>query len=165
MKPNQTSPPFSVGFGYDVHRFEEGRLLYLGGVSIESERGLAGHSDADVLLHALCDALLGAAGLPDIGHLFPDTDPAWKDIRSTELLRRVKAQLDERVWRVGNADISVVAENPRIGPYVQEMKSVIGETLEIPAARIGIKATTNEGMGFIGRGEGIAAMASVLLWR
>jgi 2-C-methyl-D-erythritol 2,4-cyclodiphosphate synthase len=151
--------------GYDVHRFKEGRRLVLGGVEIPSPVGLDGHSDADALLHALCDALLGAAGLPDIGHFFPPGDPKWKDADSRELLSEVVQRLYADGWRVGNVDLVVVAEKPKIMPHAERMKGEIAARLYVPPGRIGIKATTNEKMGFIGRGEGIAAMATVLIWR
>lgn len=165
MPPELPPPPFAVGFGYDVHRFKEGRRLVLGGVEIPSPVGLDGHSDADALLHALCDALLGAAGLPDIGHFFPPGDPKWKDADSRDLLSAVVDRLYKDGWRVGNVDIVVVAEKPKIMPHAEAMKATIAERLYVPAARVGIKATTNETMGFIGRGEGIAAMATVLIWK
>jgi len=158
-------PPFATGLGYDVHAFAPERRLVLGGVEIPSPVGLLGHSDADVLLHALCDALLGAAGLPDIGHFFPNTDDRWKNVDSRLLLREVRGQLQQRGWVAGNADIVVIAERPKIAPYLAAMKVNIGSDLGLPPERIGIKATTNEKMGFVGRGEGIAAMATVLLYR
>ena len=158
-------PPFAVGIGYDVHRFAEGRPLVLGGVEIPSPRGLEGHSDADVLLHAMCDALLGAAGLPDIGHFFPNSDERWKDAASTELLRDVAARLAEDGWQVGNLDSVLVAEQPKVAPHLPQMKAAVSLILGIPKARVGIKATTNERMGFVGREEGIAAMATAVLVR
>lgn len=148
-----------IGFGYDIHPLVLGRRLMLGGVQIPSPRGLDGHSDADVLLHALCDALLGAAGLPDIGSLFPNTDPAYKDADSIHLLHQVQARLEQAGYRVGNADLTLVAEAPKIAPYVPQMRERIADTLRIEPARVGIKATTNEGLGSLGRGEGIAAHA------
>jgi 2-C-methyl-D-erythritol 2,4-cyclodiphosphate synthase len=148
-----------IGIGYDVHRFENGRPMILGGTKIEATYGLAGHSDADVLVHALMDALLGAAGLDDIGHLFPDTDARFKGASSVALLQEVVAQLAAKGFRVNNADISVIAEKPKVAPHIPQMKANLAAVLAIPAERIGIKATTNERMGFIGRGEGIAAMA------
>ena len=159
------SPPFATGIGYDVHAFAPGRKLVLGGVEIASPVGLLGHSDADVLLHALCDALLGAAGLPDIGHFFPNTEAKWKGASSLELLKEVRARIGELGWLVGNVDVAVVAEKPKLAPHLAEMKERIAAVLQVPAARVGIKATTNEKMGFVGRGEGIAALATVLLWR
>jgi 2-C-methyl-D-erythritol 2,4-cyclodiphosphate synthase len=148
-----------VGIGYDVHRLITGRKLILGGIEIPYDRGLDGHSDADVLTHAISDALLGAAGERDIGHHFPDTDSSIKGIDSQEILGRVQAILTARQLAIVNIDCSLIAEAPKIGPYVAKMRARISETLQIPVKRIGIKATTNEGIGFIGRGEGIAAMA------
>ncbi|MDX1935304.1 MAG: 2-C-methyl-D-erythritol 4-phosphate cytidylyltransferase [Capsulimonadales bacterium] len=158
--------PFRVGHGYDVHPFAEGRPLFLGGVEfVGAERGLQGHSDADVILHALCDALLGAAGMPDIGKLFPPSEMRHKDRRSTEFLDEVRARLDAAGWSVGNADISVLAETPKIGPMAETIRRTIAVHLNIQPEQVGIKATTNEGMGFVGRREGIAVHATVLLFR
>jgi 2-C-methyl-D-erythritol 2,4-cyclodiphosphate synthase len=148
-----------VGIGYDVHRLVTGRKLVLGGVEIPYDRGLDGHSDADVLTHAISDALLGAAGERDIGHHFPNTDPSIRGIDSQEILGRVQAILTARQLAIVNIDCSLIAEAPKIGPYLAKMRARISETLQIPMKRIGIKATTSEGIGFIGRGEGIAAMA------
>ncbi len=148
-----------IGFGYDIHPLALGRRLVLGGVEIPSPRGLDGHSDADVLLHALCDALLGAAGLPDIGSLFPNTDLAYKGISSLHLLSQVRERLDFAGYEVGNIDLTLIAEAPKIAPHVPQMRARIAETLHIEPARVGIKATTNEGLGSLGRGEGIAAHA------
>jgi 2-C-methyl-D-erythritol 2,4-cyclodiphosphate synthase len=150
-----------IGFGYDVHRFKKGRKLVLGGVEIKSPKGLDGHSDADVLLHALMDALLGAVGLKDIGNFFPNTDPKYKNISSIWLLECVYKELKKKKYRINNVDISVIAEKPKIYPFIDEMKINISKVLKISKQRIGLKATTNEKMGFIGRGEGIAAMAVV----
>lgn len=152
-----------VGHGYDTHRFAEGRKLVLGGVTIPHERGLAAHSDGDVVVHALCDALLGAAGLGDIGRHFPDSQAELKDIDSRLLLRRVVEQLHAMGLRVCNADVTVQAERPKLGPYVDEMRSNLSADLGIGSSRVNIKATTTEGMGFVGRGEGIAAFAVALL--
>ena len=157
------TPQIRVGFGYDIHPLLEGRPLMLGGVSIPSPRGLDGHSDADVLLHALCDALLGAAGLPDIGHLFPNTDPAYKNISSLVLLRHVAARLTEGGFTVSNVDMTLIAEAPKIAPYVDPMRDAIAEALALDPSRVGLKATTNEGLGSLGRGEGMAAHAVALL--
>ncbi|MCC6577468.1 MAG: 2-C-methyl-D-erythritol 2,4-cyclodiphosphate synthase [Flavobacteriales bacterium] len=154
---------FRVGFGYDVHRLAEGRPLWLGGVRIDHGTGLAGHSDADVLLHALCDALLGAAGLPDIGHHFPDTDPRWKDADSKVLLREVVRLVAECGWRVGNVDCSLVLERPRIKPHIPAMKRALAPILGVEEEAVGIKATTNEKLGFVGREEGACAYAVALL--
>ena len=148
-----------IGFGYDIHRFAEGRNLMLGGIQIPSPHGLDGHSDADVLLHALCDALLGAAGMPDIGHLFPNTDGTYKNIASIQLLHQVVERLTQSSWRIGNVDMTLIAEAPKIAPYVSQMQSVIAAALLVETGQVGIKATTNEGLGSLGRGEGIAAHA------
>ncbi len=148
-----------IGFGYDIHPLALGRRLVLGGVEIPSPRGLDGHSDADVLLHALCDALLGAAGLPDIGNLFPNTDPAYKGIASLHLLHQVWERLGLAGYHVGNVDLTLIAEAPKIAPHVPQMRVLIAQTLHIEPACVGIKATTNEGLGSLGRGEGIAAHA------
>jgi len=145
-----------VGYGYDVHRFSEGRKLFLGGIEFEGEKGLLGHSDADVMLHAVMDAVLGAAGLGDIGKLFPDTDPAYKDIRSTKLLAEVRRILLEKGWAVGNVDVTLLAERPRIASRVPEMCDHIAEGLGIRPDQVSIKASTSEGLGFVGRGEGMA---------
>jgi 2-C-methyl-D-erythritol 2,4-cyclodiphosphate synthase/2-C-methyl-D-erythritol 4-phosphate cytidylyltransferase len=164
------SPPpttdYRIGHGYDVHPFAEGRRLFLGGVEFpEATRGLLGHSDADVVLHAVCDAVLGAAGLGDIGHFFPPSDPAHKDRRSTEFLAEVAARVRADGWQVANVDVTILAETPKIGPKADAMKREIAVLLSIDPARVGIKATTNEGLGFIGRGEGIAVHATTLLYR
>ncbi|MEQ8175894.1 MAG: 2-C-methyl-D-erythritol 2,4-cyclodiphosphate synthase [Syntrophomonadaceae bacterium] len=152
-----------VGIGYDVHRFQEGRRLVIGGVEIPYHKGLLGHSDADVLIHAICDALLGAAGLGDIGQYFPDSDERYKDIDSLILLEQTAGLLEDRGWLVGNIDSTVVAQKPRLAPYIGAMKEKITGVLNIPAENVGIKATTSEGLGFEGREEGISAQAVVLL--
>ncbi len=152
-----------VGIGYDAHRLVTGRKLVLGGVEIPSGKGLLGHSDGDVLLHAIADALLGAAGECDIGHLFPNSDPQWKGASSLIFLERIRELLQEKGWRIENLDASLIAEAPKIGPYREAIRAAVGEALRIEPARIGIKATTNEGMGFPGRGEGMAAMAVAFL--
>lgn len=152
-----------VGIGYDAHRLTKGRALVLGGVKIPFEKGLQGWSDADVLLHAIMDALLGAAALGDIGVHFPPNDPAYKDISSLTLLSRVDAMLKAQGWRTGNIDATIIAERPLLKPFISRMKQNIGQTLSIEENRIGIKATTSEGMGFTGRGEGIAAYAVALI--
>lgn len=149
-----------IGFGYDVHRFKKGRKLILGGIEIPSKEGLDGHSDADVLIHALMDALLGAAGLDDIGHFFPNTDPKYKGISSMLLLQTVCKELKKRKFSINNVDMTMIAEKPKIFPYIKEMKKNISEATGLCEKRIAIKATTNEKMGFIGRGEGIGAMAA-----
>ncbi|MGH2460461.1 MAG: 2-C-methyl-D-erythritol 2,4-cyclodiphosphate synthase [Chloroflexota bacterium] len=148
-----------VGVGYDVHRLAPGRRLVLGGVELASDLGLLGHSDADVATHAIMDALLGAAALGDIGQHFPPTDERYAGARSVDLLRAVAALLGRHGWRVGNVDVTVVAEQPRIGPHVPEMRRQLSDAIGIDRARVSVKATTNEGLGAIGRGEGIAAFA------
>lgn len=152
-----------IGHGYDIHRLARGRRCVLGGVLIPSDVGLDGHSDADCLTHAICDALLGAAGLPDIGFHFPPSDPAYHDIDSQVLLSRVLEMLTAAGFAVTNIDSTVVAERPRISEFVPRMKERLAETLKIPTSRIGIKATTNEGAGSLGRAEAIAAHAVCLL--
>lgn len=152
-----------TGFGYDVHPFAEGRKLVLGGVEIAWLRGLAGHSDADVVLHAIADALLGASGLDDIGTLYPDTDPAYRDADSATLLADVWRRVHAAGWQLLNVDVTVLAEAPRIRPFVGAMRDRIATILQTDTNRINIKATTNEGMGFIGRGEGIACYAVATL--
>jgi 2-C-methyl-D-erythritol 2,4-cyclodiphosphate synthase len=148
-----------TGLGFDVHPFAEGRRLVLGGVQIDHPRGLAGYSDADVLCHAIADALLGAAALGDIGHHFPPDDPRWKDADSREVLRVVAARVREAGWEIVSVDATVLAEEPRIAPHADKMKSEIAGALSIGPAEVGVKATTMEGLGFVGRREGIAAMA------
>jgi 2-C-methyl-D-erythritol 2,4-cyclodiphosphate synthase len=148
-----------VGIGYDAHPFAAERELVLGGVRIAGEPGLAGHSDADLVSHAVLDALLGAAGEGDIGERFPDQDPHYRDADSIELLAEVVAALGEPGWRVVNVDVTVVAERPRIAPFRQEMAGRLSGALRVGTGRVSVKATTNEGMGFIGRGEGMAAIA------
>ena len=155
----------ATGIGYDVHRLVVDRTLVLGGVVIPHPLGLDGHSDADVLCHAIADALLGAAGEPDIGHLFPNTDPSIRGISSLEILRRVRALLDEKSIRLHNIDATLIAEEPKISPHLALMKERVGAALGLPPARIGIKATTNESMGFLGRSEGMAALATACVDR
>jgi 2-C-methyl-D-erythritol 2,4-cyclodiphosphate synthase len=152
-----------IGLGYDTHRFEPGRPLVLGGVRIEHEAGLAGHSDADVLTHAIIDALLGAAGLGDIGLHFPDTDERWRDADSIELLRVTCGIVANEDLRVVNVDCTVVLEAPKIGPHRHAMRERLAGAIGVPVRRVNVKATTGEGMGFVGRGEGAAAMAVALL--
>lgn len=154
-----------VGIGYDAHRLVEGRPCVLGGVEIAHPRGLEGYSDADALLHAIMDAMLGAAGLADIGKHFPPGDERFHNVSSLRLLATVRSMVEGKGWRVANVDSTLMAEEPRIGPHVAAMKQLISSTLGISGDDVGIKATTNEGMGFVGRGEGIAAMAVVLLCR
>jgi 2-C-methyl-D-erythritol 2,4-cyclodiphosphate synthase len=152
-----------IGQGFDAHAFAEGRRLVLGGVAIPHARGLAGHSDADVLLHAICDALLGAAALGDIGHHFPDSDPQYKDADSRMLLRAVAAKLSARGLRIANVDATVVAQAPRLAPHVPQMVSNIAADLGLASDRVNVKATTTERLGFAGREEGVAAMAVALV--
>lgn len=154
-----------IGLGYDAHKFTSGRPLRLGGVEIPYERGLAGHSDADVLLHAICDALLGAAAMGDIGQLFPPSDPAYKDIDSRHLLYNVGQRLQSAGWRIINIDAVVIAQQPRLSPYYPIMREEISQVLGISPDQISIKATTPEGMGALGREEGIAAYAVALVER
>ena len=148
-----------VGIGYDVHPLVEGRKLFLGGIELAHSKGLEGHSDADVLIHALADAVLGALGAGDIGHHFPNTDERWRGVSSLVFLREIRLLLDKRGAVLENVDASVIAEAPKIAPHLEKMKAKLGEALGIPADRVNLKATTNEKLGFAGRGEGIAAMA------
>jgi 2-C-methyl-D-erythritol 2,4-cyclodiphosphate synthase len=152
-----------IGQGFDVHALVVGRRLVIGGVTIQHDKGLLGHSDADVLLHAVCDALLGAAGLGDIGTHFPDSDQHYSDIDSRQLLREVARKLVTRQLQVGNVDATVVAEAPRLAPHIPRMIGNIAADLGVAPARISVKATTSEGLGLVGRGEGIAALAVALL--
>ena len=154
---------FRIGMGFDVHRFVEGRALWLGGIQIQHEKGLLGHSDADALIHALCDALLGAAGLRDIGFHFPDTDDSYKNIDSKILLRRTMELLRSNSYELGNADITVCAEAPKLNPHIPSMIACLSETMQVAPNTISIKATTSEKMGFVGREEGIAVYATVLV--
>lgn len=152
-----------VGIGYDIHRLVIGRSLVLGGVSIAYEKGLLGHSDADVLVHAICDALLGAAGLGDIGTYFPDSDPQYKDISSLKLLSETCRLLIDKGFRIVNLDATVFAEAPRLAPHRQNMQTILAETMNIGPSEVNIKATTTEGLGVIGKGEGIGAMCIALI--
>ena len=154
-----------IGQGYDVHRLVEGRPLILGGVEIPWEKGLLGHSDADVLVHAIMDALLGAAGLGDIGRLFPDSDPQYKGISSLILLEKTAQALRREGYRPVNVDATVVAERPKLAPYIPEMRDKIARCLELPEDAVNVKATTEEGLGFTGSGAGIAAQAIALVER
>jgi 2-C-methyl-D-erythritol 2,4-cyclodiphosphate synthase len=154
-----------IGQGYDIHRFAEGRRLVLGGIEIPHPRGLEGHSDADVLLHALGDALLGAAALGDLGTHFPPSDPQWKGADSGDLLRRIVAEVKNEGWLVSNCDLTVIAEEPRLLPHRERIRSKIAALLGVAPGAVGLKATTNEHLGALGRGEGIAALAVVLLRR
>jgi 2-C-methyl-D-erythritol 2,4-cyclodiphosphate synthase len=155
--------PLRVGHGYDIHRTVAGRPLVLAGVRFESTFGLEGHSDADCVTHAICDALLGAAGLPDIGNFFPDTDPTWKGVDSQVLLRRVVQVLRENGWSPVNIDATVIAERPLISKRIADMKAALALSTGLPASAIGIKATTNEGIDSLGQGLAIAAHAVALL--
>ncbi len=152
-----------IGHGYDVHRLVEGRRLILGGVEIPWEKGLLGHSDADVLTHALMDALLGAAALGDIGHLFPDKDPAYEGADSILLLRRVTGYLRENGFCVGNVDCTVIAQRPKLAPHIPEMRRILAQAMGVDMSRVSVKATTEEGLGFSGEGLGIAAHAVALI--
>lgn len=152
-----------VGIGYDIHRLVKGRPLILGGVSISHAKGLLGHSDADVLVHAICDALLGAAGLGDIGHHFPDTDPQYKDISSLKLLSQTCHKLAEKGFRIINLDSTIFAEKPKLESYRSEMQKTLAKELNIALNEVNIKATTTEGLGVIGKGQGIGAMCIALI--
>ena len=156
---------FRIGHGYDVHRLTEGRALILGGVQVPYALGLLGHSDADVLTHAVMDALLGAAGLGDIGRHFPDTDERYRGISSLLLLEHVRRLLADAGWRAGNIDATVIAQRPKLAPFLDEMRQKLAATLGISPDCVNVKATTEEGLGFSGRGEGIAAHAVALLER
>ena len=154
-----------VGVGYDAHRFESGRRLVLGGVEIPGAPGLHGFSDSDVLAHAVIDAVLGAAAIGDIGRHFPDTDPAYENADSIELLREVTARTSADGWRVVNVDATVICEEPKVAPFATEMAERLGGALGVAGDRVSVKGTTNEGMGFVGRGEGIASIAVAQLER
>ena len=155
--------PYRIGHGYDIHRIVANRPLVLAGVRFDTDFGLEGHSDADCVTHAICDALLGAAGLPDIGHFFPNSDPTFKDINSQLLLQRVTAELRQRGWAPVNIDATVIAEKPRILPRLGEMKLAIANSSGLPVESIGLKATTNEGVDDLGRGLAIAAHAVAMI--
>ena len=154
---------FRIGFGYDVHRLQEGLPFWLGGVEIEHHAGALGHSDADVLLHAICDALLGAAALGDIGQHFPDTDPTYKGISSSILLQRTIELIRSKGYEIGNIDTTVCLQTPKIKPYIPEMRKQIAQTLNVDEGLVSVKATTEEKLGFTGRQEGISAYAVVLI--
>lgn len=156
---------FRVGIGYDVHKLVDGRKLFLGGIEIPSDKGLEGHSDADALLHSICDALLGAASLGDIGKHFPNTDERFKDISSLVLLEKVNELISNNGYSIGNIDSTVLAEKPKLLPYIEQMRNKIAETLKLNLEQVSIKATTNEKIGFIGREEGIAAISIALLYK
>ncbi|MCD8303248.1 MAG: 2-C-methyl-D-erythritol 2,4-cyclodiphosphate synthase [Prevotellaceae bacterium] len=152
-----------IGFGFDVHRLVEGRPLWLGGILIDSPKGLLGHSDADVLIHALCDALLGAASMRDIGYHFPDTSPEFLGISSKELLRRTVSLISEKGYRVSNVDATLCLEEPKLSPRIAEMQAVLAPLLRVSPSDVSVKATTTERLGYTGRGEGIAAYAVALI--
>ncbi|MEE7548639.1 2-C-methyl-D-erythritol 2,4-cyclodiphosphate synthase [Xanthomonas sp. Kuri4-1] len=160
-----TALNFRIGQGYDVHAFGPGDQLMLGGVSVPHTQGVLAHSDGDVVLHALCDALLGALALGDIGQHFPPSDPRWKGADSAQFLQHCDGLLRERGWRVGNADITVICERPKVGPHARAMRERLAQLLEVALDCVSVKATTSEKLGFTGRGEGIAAQAVVLLHR
>lgn len=154
---------FRVGQGYDVHAFAEGRPLILGGIEIPHDRGLLGHSDADVLLHTITDAALGAIGEGDIGRHFPDTDPEWKDADSAKLLQYIWKIVEDRGYVLGNVDATIIAQRPKMAPHIETMKNRIAELLNADPSQVNVKATTTEKLGFTGREEGIAALATILL--
>lgn len=154
-----------IGIGYDVHKLVPGRDLIVGGVNIPFAKGLLGHSDADVLTHAIMDALLGAAGLPDIGHIFPDNDERFLDARSVELLSDVVRMVRAEGWEIANVDAVIVAEKPKFAPHIAAMREVLAAAMDVPVTAVGVKATTTEGLGFAGEGMGIAAHAVALLER
>lgn len=153
-----------IGHGYDVHRLTEGRQLIIGGVNIPYEKGLLGHSDADVLLHAVMDAILGALGARDIGYHFPDTDEKYRGISSMSLLKEVYGFMNGQGYRIGNVDVTLIAQRPKIAPYIDKMRQNIANTLQCALSRVNVKGTTEEGLGFTGAGEGIAAHAVCLLF-
>jgi 2-C-methyl-D-erythritol 2,4-cyclodiphosphate synthase len=155
--------PFRIGHGYDIHRIVADRPLVLAGVRFDTDFGLDGHSDADCVTHAICDALLGAAGLPDIGHFFPNTDPTYKDINSQLLLQQVAAELRQRGWAPVNIDVTIIAEKPKVLPRLGEMKLVLANSSGLPIESVGLKATTNEGVDDLGRGLAIAAHAVAMI--
>jgi len=156
---------FRIGHGFDVHAFAEGDHVMLGGVRIAFDRGLQAHSDGDVVIHALCDAMLGALALGDIGRHFPPHDPQWRDADSRAFLRRCNEMLRERGWALGNADVTVICERPKVGPHADAMRALLAGDLGVDIDAISVKATTTEALGFTGRGEGIAAQAACLLVR
>lgn len=157
--------PYRIGTGYDIHRLEENRDLIIGGVKIPYEKGLLGHSDADVLIHAIIDALLGAAGLPDIGTIFPDTDEAFKDADSTVLLGKVCEMLSEKGYKIGNIDSNIIAQAPKMMPYIKDMKQRLSEVMKIPAENISVKAKTNEKMDAVGEKRAIEANAAAIIYK
>ncbi len=159
------NPPFRIGHGYDLHQLADGRKLILGGVEIPHERGLLGHSDADCLIHALADAMFGALGLPDVGHYFPDDSPENKDMDSVRILEKAIEESKSAGYLVGNVDLTILAQRPKMAPHIQSIKNSLAQVLEVAPSQIGIKATTNEKLGPIGREEGIATFAVCLLVR
>lgn len=152
-----------IGQGYDVHQFAVNRPLWLGGIKVEHDKGLLGHSDADVLIHALCDALLGAAALRDIGYHFPDSDPQYKNIDSKILLQKTVELLDKEGYKIGNCDCTICAQKPKLSPYIDQMRQCLADIMQIPLNCVSVKATTTEHLGFVGREEGIAAYAVALI--
>ena len=160
---NSTPPSIRIGHGFDVHAFGDGDHLMLGGVRVPHARGVIAHSDGDVVIHALCDALLGALAMGDIGRHFPPSDPRWKGADSRAFLRQCNTLVRERGWMLGNADVTVVCERPKVGPHAEAMRAVLADDLGVAQDAISVKATTTETLGFTGRGEGIAAHAVVLL--
>ncbi|MGY0558377.1 2-C-methyl-D-erythritol 2,4-cyclodiphosphate synthase [Lysobacter sp. A421] len=164
-QPGHSTLNIRIGQGYDVHAFGDGDHVVIGGIRVPHERGVLAHSDGDVVIHALCDAMLGALALGDIGTHFPPSDPQWKGADSRAFLRHCNTLIGERGWRVGNADITVICERPRIGPHAQAMRELLADDLGCQIDAVSIKATTSETLGFTGRGEGLAAMAVCLLSR
>jgi 2-C-methyl-D-erythritol 2,4-cyclodiphosphate synthase len=156
-------PDLRIGMGYDVHPFVKGRPLILGGITIPDHQGLAGHSDADCLVHAICDALLGAISAGDLGRHFPDSDPQYKDVESLLLLRKVIEMVEQKGFRISNIDATIVAQAPRLAPYLSQMEDQIAATVGVAKERVNLKATSTEGLGFAGRGEGIASYAVALV--
>ena len=152
-----------IGYGYDVHQLQAGEELWLGGILVPHEKGAVGHSDADVVLHVICDALLGALAMRDIGYHFPDTDPAYKGIDSKKLLRATYAKIREAGWALGNLDTTLCLQRPKVLPYIEEMRACIAEVMEVEVGRVSVKATTTERLGFVGTEEGVSAHAVVLL--
>jgi 2-C-methyl-D-erythritol 2,4-cyclodiphosphate synthase len=165
VKSNPSVFPFRTGFGVDIHQLVQGRKLVIGGVTLPSDFGALGHSDADVLLHAICDAILGGANLRDIGFHFPDTDPKYKNADSKVLLNDTYKLVKEKGYLIGNIDSTVLLESPKVNPYIPKMQTIISEILELETDAVSIKATRGEKMGYIGKGHGIQAYASVLLYR
>lgn len=165
MTKNTPICPFRIGNGYDVHAIANGLPMWLGGVSFDCGYGFVAHSDGDVAIHALCDALLGALALGDIGHLFPDTSDEWKDIDSKILLKKVVSLVNSKGWQIGNADITIALQKPKIAPYIDKMRSILSQIMNVSSDCVSIKATTNEQLGFVGRSEGCQVWATALLYR